>query len=80
MKKPTEERERELLAALVKGQQARGYSPSMRELADEIGISLARVSQLMDSCRRKGWVTSAPRVARAHVVHLPKPSKKESRR
>jgi DNA-binding GntR family transcriptional regulator len=79
MKKPTEERECELLAAILKGQKANGYAPTRRELAATIGISTTRVQQLVDSCTEKGLLSRRPRAARAYVVHRPEPSKKERR-
>jgi len=64
----TEEREHELLEAIVAGQQARGYAPTRRELAATIGISTTRVQQLVESCIEKGLLSCPPRAARAYVV------------
>jgi SOS-response transcriptional repressor LexA len=68
MKKSTEDREHELLEAIVAGQQARGYAPTRRELAATIGISTTRVQQLVESCIEKGLLSCPPRAARAYVV------------
>ena len=68
MSKTTEEREHELLAAIVAGKQANGYAPTRRELAKTIGISIARVQQLVESCIDKGYLGRVPRAARAYVV------------
>jgi DNA-binding GntR family transcriptional regulator len=69
VRKPTEAREHELLEAILAGQQASGYAPSRRELAATIGISPARVQQLVDSCTEKGLLTRRARAARAYVVN-----------
>jgi SOS-response transcriptional repressor LexA len=80
VRKPITDRERELLAAIVKGQKVNGYAPTRRELAGTIGISVTRVQQLVDSCTEKGLLSRRPRMARAYVVHQPEPLKKEGRR
>jgi len=67
----TFDRERELLRAIVAGQQARGFAPSRRELAKVMGISTTRVQQLVDSCVQNGLLSRTPRTARAYVVHDP---------
>lgn len=69
MRKTIEDREHELLEAIVKGQQAKGYAPTRRDLAATIGISTTRVQQLVASCARKGLLSCPPRAARAYVVH-----------
>lgn len=69
MKKTTADREHEVLEAIVNGQRAKGYAPTRRELAATIGISTARVQQLVESCTRKGLLSTVPRAARAYVVH-----------
>ncbi|MBM4011708.1 MAG: MarR family transcriptional regulator [Planctomycetes bacterium] len=68
MRKPTEHREHELLAAIVAGQQARGYAPTRRELAATIGISTSRVQQIVESCIQRGYLARVPRAARAYIV------------
>ena len=73
VRKTTEDRERELLEAIVNGQQAKGYAPTRRELAVTIGISTTRVQQLVESCTRKGLLSCPPRAARAYVVHKANP-------
>jgi DNA-binding GntR family transcriptional regulator len=80
MNKPTEDRERELLEAIVAGQEKNGYAPTRRELAGTIGISITRVQQLVDSCTAKGLLSHPPRAARAYVVHAPVLRKQEGRR
>ena len=64
----TEERDHELLEAIVAGQQARGYAPTRRELAARIVGSTTRVQQLVESCTQKGYLARVPRAARAYIV------------
>jgi DNA-binding GntR family transcriptional regulator len=64
----TEDRERQLMAAIKNGRQAKGYAPSMRELAKAMGVSLTRVAQLMARCEHKGLITRHRNVARSIVV------------
>lgn len=64
----TEDRERQLMAAITNGRQAKGYAPSMRELAKAMGVSLTRVAQLMARCEHKGLITRHRNVARSYVV------------
>jgi SOS-response transcriptional repressor LexA len=73
MRKTTEDREHELLEAIVSAQRANGYAPTRRELAATIGISNTRVQQLVASCMAKGYLTTPPRAARAYVVHQATP-------
>ena len=68
MSKTTEEREHQLLAAIVAGQQSNGYAPTRRELAKTIGISTTRVQPLAKICLEKGYLGRVPRSARAYVV------------
>ena len=69
MKKSLEDREHELLDAIVRGQRANGFAPIRRELAAKIGISTTRVQQLVVSCMAKGYLSTPPRMARAYVLH-----------
>jgi len=69
VKKTTADREHEVLEAIVNGQRANGYAPTRRELAATIGISTSRVQQLVESCTRKGLLSTVPRAARAYVLH-----------
>ena len=69
MRKTTEDREHELLAAIVAGQKAKGYAPTRRELAKEIGISTSRVQQIVESCIQRGYLARVPRAARVYIVH-----------
>jgi len=69
VRKPTEDREHELLEAIVAGQQAKGFAPTRRELSKQLGISTTRVQQLVESCFQKGYLDRVPRAARAYVVN-----------
>lgn len=80
MRKTVEDREHELLEAIVKGQQAKGYAPTRRELAATIGISTTRVQQLVESCARKGLLSTVPRTARAYVVNKARADRREGSR
>ena len=64
----SEDREQELLKAIVDGQRANGFAPTRRELAKQIGISVTRVQQLVDSCTEKGYLSRSPRTARGFEV------------
>lgn len=44
---------------------ARGFSPSVRELARTMNVSIARVSQLVASSEAKGAVAREPGLARS---------------
>lgn len=68
MRATREEREHQVLAAIVAGQQARGYAPTRRELAKQIGISTSRVQQIVESCIDRGYLARVPRAARAYIV------------
>jgi SOS-response transcriptional repressor LexA len=63
-----EDREKQVLEAIDRGQKTRGYAPTRRELAAEIGISTTRVQQLVDSCTSKGYLRRVPRAARAYGI------------
>jgi len=80
MTKTTQEREHELLAAIVAGKQANGYAPTRRELARTIGLSVTRIQQLVESCVSKGLLSRPARVARACVLNAAVQLKQEGRR
>lgn len=77
MRKTIEDREHELVDAIVRGQRANGFAPTRRELAAKIGISTTRVQQLVASCTKKGYLSTPPRMARAYVVHQAKPQSRK---
>lgn len=57
-------RQRQLLDAIERLCQARGYGPTQRELAAEIGVSVARVSQLVAKCEADGLLSRRANSAR----------------
>lgn len=64
-------RQRQLCDAIERLSQARGYGPSQRELAEELGVSLARVSQLVAKCEADGLLTRLSKSARTCRVVQP---------
>lgn len=64
-------RESQLLDAVERLTADHGYPPAMRELAGELGVSLTRVKQLLDSCEEQGRIRRSPRVARCYRVVRP---------
>jgi DNA-binding transcriptional regulator YhcF (GntR family) len=65
----TFERQRQVVEAIARHVGARGYSPTMRELAAEVGISLARVAQLLPPLVEAGVVTCRPHLCRTLAVN-----------
>jgi DNA-binding MarR family transcriptional regulator len=63
-----EQRERQVLEAITRIRGTKQITPSYRELAHDIGVSTARVQQLIASLEQKGLVTRTPRAARAIVL------------
>ena len=57
-------RQAELLEAIRRRQTATGYSPSIRELCSELGVTNNDVMQKLVYLRRKGWVEWQPHLAR----------------
>jgi SOS-response transcriptional repressor LexA len=58
----------------------RGFVPSMREVAERMGLTHGRVAQLARSTERKGALARAPGVARSWRVVPPSPAKGASKR
>jgi repressor LexA len=58
----------------------RGYSPSLREVAERMGLTHGRVAQLARSTERKGALARAPGVARSWRVVPVSPAKAASKR
>jgi SOS-response transcriptional repressor LexA len=65
------DREKQLLEAVVRLTADRGFAPTMREIAPAVGVSLTRISQLMDDCERQGFIRRHPRIARTCRVIVP---------
>jgi SOS-response transcriptional repressor LexA len=64
-------RQVQLVAALEQLTAAKGYAPSIRELADHMGLSFGRVGALCRTTAAKGAVVSTPGVARSLRVVRP---------
>ena len=61
-------RQEQLVDAVGRLTAARGFPPSLAELASEIGCSLCRAKSLADMAVRRGFLLHDPRVARAWRV------------
>jgi repressor LexA len=73
-------RQQQLCETIDRLTAAKGYSPSIREVADEIGLAISRVAQLARSTERKGALTRAPGIARSWRVVKPTAPSKEIKR
>jgi repressor LexA len=77
---PLSQRQAEFLQAIETMTTERGYSPSMREVAERMALSHGRVAQLARSVERKGFLARAPGVARSWHVVTPSPAAAGRRR
>ena len=68
---PKVDREHQLLDTLDRMIQHFTYSPTLRELAKEMNVSLTWVAKLMDSCEQKGLVSRTRNIARSWRVIRP---------
>ena len=66
-----EDRQRQLLHAVEQMTEANGYSPTLRELAKAMSVSLTWVAILMESCEQKGLIARVPGIARTWRVIRP---------
>jgi SOS-response transcriptional repressor LexA len=62
-------RQTELLAMIGEFLDTHGYSPTMRDCAAAMNLSLARVAQLVETCCADGRLLRVPRIARSLRVH-----------
>lgn len=54
-------RQREVLSAIAEFQNVRGYSPSIRELADVLGLdSVSTVHRHLEVLKRQGFIAWEP--------------------
>lgn len=67
-------RQAQLVATIEALTASRGFSPSVRELAAAMNISVARAAQLVASTEAKGALTREPGVARS--LRIAKPEKR----
>jgi DNA-binding MarR family transcriptional regulator len=71
MRGTTVERQKQVLAAIRRRIADNGYPPTQREIAREIGVSLARVAQVMARLVEAGMVKRAAGSARAYLINEP---------
>ncbi len=67
-KMPQYARDRQVIEAIIRHTDYRGYAPTMRELAAEVGVSLTRIAQIVKRLFDKGIVHYRPRTARTIAV------------
>jgi SOS-response transcriptional repressor LexA len=66
---PKHQRQAQLLAAIARLRSERGFPPTQRELARDLGVSLSRVAQLVTACEASGQLTRQAKSARTcHVI------------
>lgn len=62
-------RQKEVLEAIIRYRDERGYPPTIRELAGDLGLSSPRgVSKHLDVLQRKGWIRRSPGASRGIEV------------
>ena len=61
-------RQVELLRAIVAFQQSRCYSPTIGELADELGVSRSTTFEHIEELRKKGYLTERSSRARSLIL------------
>jgi DNA-binding MarR family transcriptional regulator len=71
MRGTTVERQKQVLAAIRRRIADNGYPPTQREIAREIGVSLARVAQVMARLVEAGMVKRVACSARAYSINEP---------
>lgn len=54
--------------AFIRSYAVRGYAPSRRELASELGMSLSTAQQLIEDLIEQGLLERAPKIARSLVI------------
>lgn len=73
-------RQSQLCATIERLATEKGYSPSIREVASEMGLAVSRITTLARSTERKGALSRAPGIARSwRVVNPAVPTKSEKR-
>lgn len=73
-------RQSAMVAAVESLSAARGYPPSLTELAEALGVDPSRAAALAHECIRKGALTHEPRVARSWRVVPCRSQKKGGKR
>ena len=57
-----------------------GFAPSLREIADALGVNVNAITGHLAAAARKGAITRSARTARGLVVHAAPDSKSATRR
>lgn len=68
---PLSPRQRQFVQTIERLTADRGFPPSLREVAAEMGVHFTRAHQLANTTAAKGFVRREPRVARSLVVTKP---------
>ena len=68
-KSTTFDRKAQALAFILASVEANGYAPTLREIAMGMGVSLARVAQLMNALADEGVVERRANCSRAYTVN-----------
>ena len=63
--RPLTPRQRQLVNTLERLTAARGFPPTVAELAREMGLHHSRIHQLALSTERKGYLAREPKIARS---------------
>jgi hypothetical protein len=71
MRATTVDRQKQVLAAIRRHISTQGFPPTQREISREIGVSLARVAQVMARLVEAGMVRRAACSARAYSINEP---------
>lgn len=71
MRATTVDRQKQVLAAIRRRIATNGYPPTQREISCEIGVSLARVAQVMARLVETGMVRRVACSARAYSINEP---------
>jgi repressor LexA len=65
---PLTDRQREVLVVIEKYISEHGYSPTMQELADTLGVYLKCAYDHIRALERKGWITKIDKKPRTIVI------------
>lgn len=76
--RPLTPRQKDFIAAVESLTTARGFPPSLHEIAEQLGISPTRVTNIGRECVDRGAVQHTPRVPRSWRV-LVAPTRQRSR-
>jgi len=71
MRGTTFDRQKQVIEAIRRHVVARGYPPTQREMAADMGVSLTRVAQVVNRLVKAGVIRRTACSARAYAVHEP---------